>query len=69
MYIVYITSPFNVIYEIKGASFVTLFQLNYKHTEKSFRNLIKPKSDYVDHFQIDMNPNRLPFGSKSVVKG
>ena len=29
---------------------------------------IKPKSDCIHHFQIDLEPNGCPFGSKSIGK-
>ena len=41
---------------------------NNIHTEKSFQNLDKSnhKSDCIDHFPIDLEPNGRPFGSKSI---
>ena len=38
------------------------------HTETFFSkcNSIKPKSDCIYHFPIDLEPNRRPLGSKSI---
>ena len=61
----------SIVVVAQGVSEILIYEFrrvsSKEHTEIFFQ--IKPKSDCVYHFQIDLEPKGRPFGSKSIGAG